>query len=145
MPLNSIKVCSDCTVLAAPLIINFSPTQAQWSVLKAGDCEPQLKSRLHRNLGKLAAAKNSLSEARRHFAEDVSGSIVYSILIIVYWLCADLSVKCGVQSGCNTDIWWLFSHGASVSKREENRHSHFTSQPGVSQAIDSMFYNFYRC
>ncbi len=41
-------------------------------MLKAGDCEPWLKSRLHRNLGKLAAAKNSLSEARRHFAEDVS-------------------------------------------------------------------------
>ena len=70
---------------------------------------------------------------------------VPAMLIIVYWSCADLSVKCGVQSGCNTDIWWLLSHGASVSKREENRHSHFTSQPGVSQAIDSMLLSFYRC
>ncbi|XP_064394306.1 zinc finger MYND domain-containing protein 12-like [Halichondria panicea] len=55
-------------------------SQAQWSVLKAGDCEPWLKSRLHRNLGKLAAAKNSLSEARRHFAEDIyQSSVAYNL------------------------------------------------------------------
>ena len=46
-------------------------SQAQWSVLKTPDCDPWLKSWLHRNLGQLAAAKNQLSEARRHFAEDV--------------------------------------------------------------------------
>ena len=47
-------------------------SQAQWSVLRAPDCEAWLKSRLHRNLGLLATAKGSLAEARRHFAEDVS-------------------------------------------------------------------------
>ena len=46
-------------------------SQAQWSVLKTPSCDPWLKSRLHRNLGQLAAAKNLLTEARRHFAEDV--------------------------------------------------------------------------
>ena len=46
-------------------------SQAQWSVLKTPDCEAWLKSQLHRNLGQLAAAKNSYPEARRHFAEDV--------------------------------------------------------------------------
>ena len=46
-------------------------SQAQWSVLKSPDCDPWLKSRLHRNLGQLAAAKNQLPEARRHFSEDV--------------------------------------------------------------------------
>ena len=51
-------------------------SQAQWSVLKAKDCEPWMKSRLYRNLGQLAAAKNCLSEARKHFAEDVRGCIV---------------------------------------------------------------------
>ena len=46
-------------------------SQALWSVLKTPSCDPWLKSRLHRNLGQLAAAKNLLTEARRHFAEDV--------------------------------------------------------------------------
>ena len=49
-------------------------SQAQWSVLKSPNCDPWLRSQLHRNLGQLAAAKNSLTEARRHFAEDVSTS-----------------------------------------------------------------------
>ena len=68
-------------------------------MLKAGDCDPWLKSRLHRNLGQLAAAKSSLSEARRHFAEDVSVSSINCVcsLICVYWVCSDLSVECGVQ------------------------------------------------
>ena len=47
-------------------------SQAQWSVLKSPDCDPWLRSQLHRNLGQLAAAKNSFTEARKHFAEDVS-------------------------------------------------------------------------
>ena len=47
-------------------------SQAQWSVLKSPDCDPGLKSRMHRNLGQLATAKNLFAEARRHFAEDVS-------------------------------------------------------------------------
>ena len=43
-------------------------------MLKSPNCDPWLRSQLHRNLGQLAAAKNSLTEARRHFAEDVSTS-----------------------------------------------------------------------
>ena len=52
-------------------------SQAQWSVLKTPDCDPWLKSRLHRNLGQLAAAKNLLAEARRHFAEDVCTLLLF--------------------------------------------------------------------
>ncbi len=48
-------------------------SQAQWSVLKASDeVSPLMKSSLHRNLGQLAAAKNNLEEAKKHFAEDAS-------------------------------------------------------------------------
>ena len=50
-------------------------SQAQWTVLKSLDCDPWLRSQLHRNLGQLAAAKNSFTEARKHFAEDVSQSV----------------------------------------------------------------------
>lgn len=54
-------------------------SQAQWSVLQTPDCEPWLKSRLHRNLGQLEAARNNLAQARKHFAEDIyQSSVAYS-------------------------------------------------------------------
>ena len=47
-------------------------SQARWGVVRAPECEPGIKARLHRNLGQLEAAKGNYSEARKHFAEDVS-------------------------------------------------------------------------
>lgn len=62
-------------------------SQAQWSVLKSPDCQPSLKSRLHRNLGQLATAKNQLTEAKKHFSEDVRLHIIIPPVndIVVQW------------------------------------------------------------
>lgn len=97
-------------------------------MVKSGDGEPWLKSRLHRNLGQLAAAKNSLSEARKHFAEDVSW-------LSLCWMYsdtepADLPVQCSLQPRCYTNIRWLLSLGPSIPTGEKNRHSNFPTQSG---------------
>ena len=45
--------------------------QAEWTVLKTPDVSLAMKSRLHRNLGLLSAAKGDFPEALRHLADDV--------------------------------------------------------------------------
>eukprot|EP00745_Piridium_sociabile_P039368 TRINITY_DN7351_c0_g1_i4.p1 TRINITY_DN7351_c0_g1~~TRINITY_DN7351_c0_g1_i4.p1 ORF type:complete len:364 (+),score=95.56 TRINITY_DN7351_c0_g1_i4:114-1205(+) len=45
--------------------------QAEWTVLKTPDVSCAMKSRLHRNLGLLYAAKGDFPEALRHLADDI--------------------------------------------------------------------------
>eukprot|EP00731_Ephydatia_muelleri_P022240 Em0014g831a len=54
-------------------------SQARWGVVRAPECEPGIKARLHRNLGQLEAAKGDYTEAKKHFAEDIyQSSVAYS-------------------------------------------------------------------
>ncbi|ELT99877.1 hypothetical protein CAPTEDRAFT_225144 [Capitella teleta] len=46
-------------------------SQAQWTVLKTPECSNAIRSKLHRNLGLLNAAKVEYDEALRHFAGDI--------------------------------------------------------------------------
>ena len=46
--------------------------QAQWVVLQTPNCDPAIKSQLYRDLGLLFIAQGNASEAKKHFAEDVS-------------------------------------------------------------------------
>ncbi|XP_044540080.1 zinc finger MYND domain-containing protein 12-like, partial [Gracilinanus agilis] len=45
-------------------------SQAQWTVLKATDCNNEIQSLMHRNLGLLYTAKEDFEEARYHLAND---------------------------------------------------------------------------
>jgi len=45
--------------------------QAEWTVLKTPEVSSAIKSRLHRNLGLLYAAKGEFPEALRHLADDI--------------------------------------------------------------------------
>ena len=77
-------------------------SQAQWSVLKSPDCDPLLRSQLHRNLGQLAAAKNSLTEARKHFAEDVSSHKMQPVSLSSGLKCVAEHIQsvCGMRYTC---------------------------------------------
>ena len=46
--------------------------QAQWVVLQTPNCDPAIKSQLYRDLGLLCIAQGEATEAKKHFAEDVS-------------------------------------------------------------------------
>uniref|UniRef100_A0A8C5MYB5 Zinc finger MYND-type containing 12 n=1 Tax=Leptobrachium leishanense TaxID=445787 RepID=A0A8C5MYB5_9ANUR len=46
-------------------------SQAYWTVLKSTDCSNSIRSKLHRNLGLLYAAKGEFDESLRHLANDV--------------------------------------------------------------------------
>lgn len=50
--------------------------QAQWVVLQTPDCDPAIKSQLYRDLGLLYTAQGNITEAKKHFAEDVSTIII---------------------------------------------------------------------
>lgn len=59
-------------------------SQVQWLVLQSpSSSSPSLLASLHRNLGQLASARGRLSEARRHFAEDVSPLLTPRIACVV--------------------------------------------------------------
>ncbi|XP_001381620.2 zinc finger MYND domain-containing protein 12 isoform X1 [Monodelphis domestica] len=46
-------------------------SQAQWTVLKSTDCNNEIQSLMHRNLGLLYTAKEEYEEARYHLANDI--------------------------------------------------------------------------
>lgn len=57
--------------------------QAQWVVLQTPNCDPSIKSQLYRDLGLLFIAQGNASEAKKHFAEDVSAvSQTFDLLVI---------------------------------------------------------------
>ena len=82
-------------------------SQVQWLVLQSQASPPSLIATLHRNLGQLAAARGKLTEARRHFAEDVRTHttqtfIVYIYMYIVYTYCNTATGVVGVPEQCGS-------------------------------------------
>lgn len=53
---------------------------AQWSILKAPDCDQELRAQLHRNFGLLYSSQGNYDEAAKNFAKDVS----YDLLCFIF-------------------------------------------------------------
>ena len=49
--------------------------QAQWVVLQTPNCDPAIKSQLHRDLGLLFIAQGNTTDAKKHFADGVSAKM----------------------------------------------------------------------
>ncbi|XP_043853155.1 zinc finger MYND domain-containing protein 12 [Dromiciops gliroides] len=94
-------------------------SQAQWTVLKSTDCNDEIHSLLHRNLGLLYTAKESYEEARYHLAndiyfasciygsEDIKTSGAYFLMANVFFHQKKMDVADSLYKKV-TDIWHTF-------------------------------------
>ncbi|XP_020839090.1 zinc finger MYND domain-containing protein 12 isoform X1 [Phascolarctos cinereus] len=94
-------------------------SQAQWTVLKSTDCNNEIHSLLHRNLGLLYTAKENYEDARYHLAndiyfascvygsEDVRTSGAYFLMANVFFHQKKMDVADSMYTKV-TDIWHTF-------------------------------------
>ena len=54
-------------------------SQAQWTVLKTPECNHEIKSRLHRNVGLLYAAKGDYPESLNQLGNDVRNRVKMAV------------------------------------------------------------------
>ncbi|KAL1021265.1 hypothetical protein UPYG_G00010920 [Umbra pygmaea] len=97
-------------------------SQAEWTVMKMPECSHTIRHQLHRNLGRLYAAKDNLEGALLHFANDVYYSCEeHGLENIVtcggYFLMANVFTKQGKMDIANS----LYTEVASTW------HSHLTT------------------
>ena len=92
--------------------------QAQWVVLQTPNCDPAIKSQLYRDLGLLFIAQGNASEAKKHFAEDVSiMSINFEFARNVSLL--DLSFFCCTWTTSLEDSRRILSFGKCIPDGEQ--------------------------